>query len=199
MIRKHDRNGVVLEVPRNYDKDPPSSYIWHREEDLPRFLDGHTITKYGKEIDGRKSNFYRAEALFGRMMRDAVKPLTNVFGELEQVAEFIFDVWSTAWWQRRYEKSSVHIKDGRGTHNAISWPNGSLTLPRMRRNPLTVLHEMIHFTVPKPHSAHGRLFCARFKEIVGWYWGDDAERALAESYRWRNVKWHPHHDPPEGY
>lgn len=199
MITEHDRNGIILEVNRDYEKDPPSSYVWHQKDELPRFLDGNKLTKYGAEVDGKKSNFYSAEALFSRLMRDEVTPRTNVFGDLENVADFISDIWSTAWWQRRYRKSRIHIKDGRRARRAIAWHNGKMTLPRRMRNPLTVLHELIHFTVPQPHAGHGRLFCARFKEIVGWYWDDDAENALADAYRSRNVKWHPHHNPPEKY
>lgn len=199
MICEKEGNGITLEVNRNYSKNPPKSYVWHNPEDLPRFLDGHKLTKFGYETDSRRSNFYRAENYFCFIMKDDISPRKNVFGSLENTAKFISNIWTSSWWQKRYDTLWTHIKDGRGTKRPKAWFDGKLTLPRKARNPLTVLHELTHLTTPKPHAGHGRLFCSRFKEIVGWVWGSETENILKKCYQSKNVKWYPHHKIPKKY
>lgn len=203
MIDPHPRNGFYIYVRRDYAHDPPTSYTWHDPECIPRYLNGHSKDEHGREYDSRKQNFYDAErdwaeragivtwGALGYEQEEEASVLT-----LKETAEFIEDVWSRAWWQRRYDVLDAHLKDGRGAKRAIAFQSGDLSIKRGHRNPATILHELTHLATDDPHAWHGRLFAARFREIVGWYFGDEEQHILTECYRRHGVKWHPNRSSP---
>lgn len=187
------RNGFLVNMTREYDHDPPTSYPWHDPAKESRYLEGNKVTKRGRETDSRRSNLYRAESMFAKMMD--VPRFRPEFDSLEAVADYVRDLLRRAWWQRRYKRLTIHVKDGRGGYNARASHGGStIQLPRRSRSRLVLLHELTHTVVtPKrlPHASHGRLFAARFRELVGWEFGDTKREALTLAYRENNVKWHP--------
>lgn len=197
MIREHEQEGIILEVPRSYEKDPPSD-AWHQEEELPRFLEGNEIVEPGVEEDVQRSNFYSAEIWFYKDV-EKIESYENTIGSLRDVANFISNIWSSKWWQKRYDKLSTRIISISDDELATATFEGNLLLPSDSKNPESILHELIHFTTPKPHAGHGRLFCARFKEVVGWYWGEEVEDELKEIYELKDIKWRPRDRAPKKY
>lgn len=204
MIKRHSRNGYIIHVEQEYKHDPPTSYTCHDPSAIPRYLNGHSHDKYGRERDSRKQNFYDAQKAWAertgivtwKALGYNQQEEAAVFS-LEETAQFIEDIWSRAWWQRRYYFLSTHLKDGRGAKRAIAFDSGDLSIKRGHRNPATILHELIHLVTNAPHAWHGRLFAARFREIVGWHFGKEAKQVLTDAYRQHNVKWHPHHSAPD--
>lgn len=191
-IGRRSRNGrlYVLEVQatRRYDWDPPAK-SYHGKVDLDRYLDGHTLTKFGKERDSRRQNFYGAQ----RKAKESIS--TESFDSLDETARFVGDILRRAWWQRRYPICAVTLKPGYGARRASAKGRYTIVLPKRMRTEWTVLHELIHITVSKPHAGHGRLYAARFLEIIRWHFGDETAQELKEAYRDHNVKWHPRRSP----
>lgn len=122
--------------------------------------------------------------------------------KMHNVCMMIEHVVSSAWFQRRYGTWGVALHDGRGSRRGgarrifppTPFPSRWMRLrfPVFARMTHYVLHELIHPPVPKPHAPHGRLFCNRYLEIVGWHMGGDAMMDLQKAYRAHNVKWYPH-------
>lgn len=191
-IKRRSRNGrlYVLDVraTRRYEFDPPAK-SYHGEVDLDRYLDGHTLTKSGNERDSRRQNLYNAEKRVKRSI------YTEPFDSLDETAQFVGDILHRAWWQRRYTCSCVGVRPGYGAKRGLQKLGTQIVLPEHARNQWYILHELIHITVPKPHAGHGRLYAARFLEIIRWHFGDDTARKLKEAYRDQNVKWHPRNSP----
>lgn len=193
-IKRQARNGRLhgLDVfaPYRYEVDSPAK-SFHGDVDLDRFLDGRSHTKCGRERDSRRQNLYDAQ-------RDAQKSISiESFESLRETARFVGDILRRAWWQRRYQNTSVFLKPGYGARRGKAKGRHTILLPNPQRTDLMVLHELIHHTVPAPHAGHGRLYCARFLEIIGWHYGEEAREALKSAYRKQNVKWHPRHAPPD--
>lgn len=182
--------GWVVRATDRYEFDPPAK-SYHDGADLDRYLDGRSPTKYGKERDSRRQNLYNAQS----MAKESVS--IDTFESLKDTAQFVGDILQRAWWQRRYRLGMVTLKPGYGAKRGKAHPPRTLVLPRYARTEWSVLHELIHLVVPRPHAGHGRLYCARFLEIVGWHFGDEAEEALKSAYRDQNVKWYPRHSPPD--
>lgn len=191
-IDRRSRSGrlYVLEVQatRRYDWDPPAK-SYHGKVDLDRYLDGHTLTKHGNERDSRRQNLYNAEKKVERSID------TESFDSLEETARFIGDILRRAWWQHRYACSGVGVRPGYGAQRGLQKSETQIVLPERARKEWAILHELIHITVPKPHAGHGRLFAARFLEIIRWHFGDEIGQELKEAYRKENVKWHPRRSP----
>ena len=198
-IKRQARNGRLhgldVPAPRRYEIDPPSK-SFHGDVNLDRFLDGRSHTRCGVERDSRRQNLYDAQ-------REAQKTIsTKSFESLRETARFAGDILQRAWWQRRYPFCAVTLKPGYGTRRGLAGTQGvagtyhTIVLPKSKRTDRVVLHELIHHTVPAPHAWHGRLYCARFLEIIGWHYGEEAREALKSAYREQNVKWHPRHAPP---
>lgn len=188
-------SNVNFSVDRRFQRDFPTSYSCHG--DVRRYLDGHSETKWGHERDSRRQNLYDAERAFSNRTDVARFPWEKPDTTLEEVADFVKDICSSAWWQRRYDTLNWTIHDGRGMKNARGGTRrsgGIMKLPRKARTPLVILHEMTHTVIPKPHAHHGRLFAARFAELIGWRLGDHYETVLKECYRDHNVKFHPHNE-----
>jgi len=199
-IERRSRNGRLFSLDvhatRRYEVDPPAK-SYHGAVDLDRYLNGHSHTKYGKERDSRRQNLYDAQ-------REAQKSIsTKSFESLRETAQFVGDILRRAWWQRRYPFRAVTLKPGYGTRRGLAGTQGfagtyhTIVLPNPQRTNWIVLHELIHHTVPAPHANHGRLYCARFLEIVGWHFGGETEETLKSAYREQNVKWHPRQAPPD--
>lgn len=188
---------IDVHPDKRYSVDPPQKPYHGSCKDFSgefkRYLEGNSQTKYDREIDGRKQNLYDAEKNVYPNIH------TGDFESLLETAEFVGDVIRRAWWQRRYLCRYVGLRPGYGATRGIQKSAAQIVLPKRVRNQWYVLHELIHITVPKPHAAHGRLFCARFLEIVRWHFGDEVGRQLKEAYQSNNVKHHPHHNPPENY
>jgi putative metallohydrolase (TIGR04338 family) len=187
---------IRVTLNRNYEYDPPKTATPHGDTGhLNRYLDGHTKTKYGHERDSRRQNLYDAEQALARRTDLSRFPWDAPDVSLEEVAGFVEDICSKAWWQRRYKTIDWTIHDGRGMRNARGgnrWWGGVMKLPSRARTPLVILHEMSHAVVPSPHAHHGRLFAARMAELIGWHFGEEYEKTLKDCYREHNVKWHPH-------
>jgi len=161
------------------------SHPRHRLADLPRFLEGNQLKRDRTETDSQRQKLY-----------DAQRKVTGgeTYSEMEEVAREVAGILSKAWWQRRYATGSVTLRPGNGARRASAKGNsvsGSLNLPKFGRCERTIIHELIHLTVPVPHAWHGRLFASRYLEAVYWRLGDAAGDTLKEGYREENVKWHP--------
>lgn len=200
-FERHGSMYLTVTAERRVDHAPPTSYTWHDPAERDRYLDGHSRTKHGKEFDSRRQNLYNAERAWHT--RTGKKTWATVgreractLGDLENVAAVVGDIMATAWWQRRYRKIHTRLYPGTGARRAVATWNGYLRFPRGMRNRPVVLHELIHLTVPKPHAGHGRLYAARFLEIVGWFYGDHDRDVLKDCYREHNVKWYPNRTAP---
>ncbi len=186
--QKHGRNlrGHKVKTKRDYSgKDKPKT-VRHLH-DTEYYLDGKSRTKYGVETDSRRSNLYDAQSAIGVGKR---------FDNIKRVAKMVERIISTAWWQRRYDATEFVVQRYQCTRAACAehWGFHRLRFPSHQYQERTVLHELIHATVSAPHAGHGRLYCARYLEIVGWWWNDDVKDRLREGYRENNVKWHPHNE-----
>jgi len=178
----------MVKPKRDYsDKDRPKT-VRHLH-DTQYYLDGKTRTKYGVERDSRRSNLYAAQ----RYMT-----VGETFATIRDVAKMVESIISTAWWQRRYDQTTFVVQRYQCTRAACASPPWHsfhrLRFPRHQFQERTVLHELIHATVPGPHAGHGRLYCARYLEIVGWWFDQDVYDDLLAGYRNENVKWHPHNE-----
>lgn len=164
-----------------YDSHPR-----HCLQELPRFLGGNSLTNDNQEIDSQRQKLY-----------DAQKPVDDYsaqFTEMESVAYEVADILRSAWWQRRYGTGTIILRPGNGARRANAKGDsvsGNLNFPRFSRHQRTIIHELIHLTVPRPHAPHGRLYASRYLEAISWRLGSDAGDALKEGYRKENVKWHP--------
>jgi len=164
----------------SYDSHPR-----HRLADLPRFLEGNQLKRDRTETDSQRQKLYDAQ----REVPDG-----ETYAEMGEVAREVAGILSKAWWQRRYATGQVTLRPGNGARRASARGNsadGRLNFPKFGRTQRTIVHELIHLTVPPPHAWHGRLFASRYLEAVCWRLGDAAGSALKEGYREENVKWHP--------
>lgn len=180
----------IVRSSRRYGFDPPKK-SYHGGVDPDRYLEGHSLTKYGKELDSRRQNLYDAQ----NVAKESIS--IDSFESLKDTAQFVGDILRRAWWQRRYRLNMITLKPGYGAKRATAQSPRTLTFPEHARTEWSVLHELIHLTIPRPHAGHGRLYCARFLEIVGWHFGDEAEQTLKSAYREQNVKWHPRQAPSD--
>lgn len=162
------------------DLSNPPTYIKHSR----RYLDGTTIRKRGTEYDGQRQKLYDAERCCTRGKE------FKTFRQAERYFEKILD---SAWFNRRFDRPSVTLKEGSGNGSAYWW--GSDTIRLSTKNHLCeriLIHELIHTLVPLPHSGHGRLFCSIYLDFVRHYMGEDAYDQLLKGYRKHNVKYQPH-------
>ncbi len=173
-----------VNVDRGWDAGY-DSHPRHRLVDQPRFLQGNTLTRDKKETDSQRQKLYDAQ----RRVTDG-----SVLHEIEDVAWEVYDIISKAWWQRRYATGRIKLRPGNGARRANAKGNshsGNLNFPRSARCQRTIIHELVHLTVPVPHAGHGRLYASRYLEAVYWRLGENAGDTLKEGYRRENVKWHP--------
>jgi putative metallohydrolase (TIGR04338 family) len=164
----------------SYDSHPR-----HRLAHLPRFLEGNQLKRDRTETDSQRQKLYDAQHK---------APVGEEFDSMKEVAREVAGILSKAWWQRRYATGSVTLRPGNGARRARAKGNsvsGNITFPRRHRRERSIIHELIHLTVPVPHAWHGRLYASRYLEAVCWRMGEEAGRALKEGYREENVKWHP--------
>jgi len=183
-IEKIGRGKWRVDVDRGWSVSY-NSHPRHRLEELPRFLEGNRLTKDNKETDSQRQKLYDAQ----RRVTDG-----RCFSEMEEVANAVVEILRKAWWQRRYGSGPIVLRPGSGARRANAKgnaANGNLNLPKFGRCERTILHELIHLTVPKPHAGHGRLYASRYLEAVSWWLGPDAGDRLREGYREENVRWHP--------
>jgi hypothetical protein len=188
------RNGrlsaIGVKVDHRYEVDPPQKPFLRRSEEessynqepFSRYLEGHSRTKHGREIDGRRQNLYDAE----RQVKADLEQKS--FESLEKTAEFLAEIMRTAWWQRRYRCRRLKIKPGYGARRGYQKGGSVILLPKRARNKWYALHELTHVTVPKPHSWHGRLYVSRLMEIVGWHFGSEVLSAFREACTDHNVR-----------
>lgn len=182
---KNGWHGLVVAAQRSYERQPPKR-VYHQRSESRRYLNGFEKDQYGREIDSRKQKFYDAEQWVteGEDLK-----------ELEDIAAYIEDIIRRAWWQRRYGILKFVIADGRGSRRSgcrFTRDGMRVRFPRHRRFEREVLHEITHAVVPKPHAWHGRLFAARFLELIRWRMGKGWAETLKKGYRREGVKWHPH-------
>lgn len=179
---KHGR--YLVDTEREWDADYDSAPM-HRIKDRPRFLEGNKLTKGLQETDSQRQKLY-----------DAQKKITDghSYDTMSGVATEVAEIIGSAWWQRRYGTGAIKLMPGRGSRRAHAKGkviDGKLTFPTFSRNQRTIIHELIHLTVPRPHAPHGRLYASRYLEAVSWRLGQEAGEALREAYREKNVRWHP--------
>lgn len=183
-IEKVGRGKWRVDVDRGWSVSF-DSHPRHQLEELPRFLEGNRLTRSNKETDSQRQKLY-----------DAQSRITDgrCFSDMEEVAHFVCDILRKAWWQRRYGSGPIVLRPGSGARRANAKGNtvsGKLNLPRFGRCEQTIIHELIHLTVPKPHAGHGRLYASRYLEAVSWWLGPDVGDKLRDAYREENVRWHP--------
>ena len=173
-----------VNVDRGWDADY-DSHPRHRLVDQPRFLEGNQLTRDKTETDSQRQKLYDAQ----RYVTDG-----QLYDSMEEVAREVYDIISKAWWQRRYGTGRIKLRPGNGARRANargSSVSGNLNFPRFSRHQRTIIHELIHLTVPVPHAWHGRLYASRYLEAIYWRLGEDAGDSLKEGFREENVKWHP--------
>jgi hypothetical protein len=161
------------------DLSNPPTYI----KSSRRYLDGTTIRKRGDEYDGQRQKLYDAEDECTR---------GKEFKTFRQAERYLEKVLDSAWFNRRFNNPRVTLRPGRGRGIAC-YSNGSIRLSTKNHMwERILLHELVHSLVPKPHSGHGRLFCAIYLDFVRHYMGEDAYDELLAGYRKQNVKYQPH-------
>jgi len=186
---------IRIEADRSKELSPPDK-TYHGAVDLRLFLDGYEHTQFGVERDMQRQRLYRAQ----RFMIDHTDPETFKISrrELEYSALFIALVLQTAWWQRRYDVLNLTVRPGYGAKSATAattnYGANRITLPISGRNRRTILHELIHLTVPQPHAGHGRLYCARYLEAITRVFGSSVGNTLREGYLLHDVRFQPRFD-----
>lgn len=147
--------------------------------------------------DSQRSRLYRAEVVLANTF-DAPR-----FPGLASVNLYYSKLLCSAWFQWRYRLGKVEIRDGRGRNSAcadVQWrghetiPTGVIWLPRWARNEPTMLHELAHCCCDatpdgRREAAHGWRFAQVYLELVRRQMGQDAERALRESFRKHRVRY----------
>lgn len=162
---------IEVQADQRFPQSPPDR-SYHGAIDLRRYLSGHSKTIRRTERDSYRQRLYDAEKKAG--LRD----LSRDFEDLLSCAKFVGQIIRHRWWQTRYDVRCVLLTPGYGAKSAAAsgsgFSCGRVRLPKNGRNDKTILHELIHLTVPKPHAGHGRLYAARYVEIIGAYFGADA-------------------------
>lgn len=172
--------------------------------DSVRFLDGHSLTKYGDEIDSQRQNLYDAQGVIYRRYSETLD-------SVKKCQKYIDYILGLKWFQRRWPVSSVRVigsdqlkrpanarrfYQGGGSWD---WRYNHDTRIKVRRSgvkKVTLLHELAHMLVPHPHAGHGRLYCRTFLELVRWRFGDDAYKTMKQSFRDHNVNYSPKRTAP---
>lgn len=162
------------------DLSNPPTYIKHSR----RYLDGTTIRNRGTEYDGQRQKLYNAENTCTRGQE---------FKTFRQAEKYLEKILESAWFNRRFNNPGVTLLEGSGKSSAFY--HGSRRIRLSTKNHMCeriLIHELVHALVPKPHSGHGRLFCAIYLDMVRHYLGEEAYDQLLKGYRKYNVKYQPH-------
>lgn len=172
---------------------------WH---ELP-FDRWHNSPRGCIEKDFQRSRCYSAEGA----VRSSI-PNNPQFKTVEECQTFIDSVMSKAWFKRRFPGKSMGFKvipwgrivvqDGRGSYRARAW-RGRMAIPNWARNPLVLLHELIHCVTPVSVGCpHGRYWARAFLSAVRHQMGKEAHNMLRDSFRTKRVKFHPKRIVSEG-
>jgi putative metallohydrolase (TIGR04338 family) len=156
---------------------------------------------YGAPRDSQRSKVYRAEGVLKHHRTKTFKVGGKTwsgatYADLKDVKAYVDKLVGSAWFKRRWPNvRSVEVNDGRGRQSAGGeggWRR-QITLPRHMRRQEIVLHELAHVLTDaefgrKNAAPHGREFARTLLTLVRHEMGDEAWRALKDSFRTHKVK-----------
>lgn len=153
-----------------------------------RYLDGHSLDRFGREMDSRRQKLYDAE-------RGVSKG--ESFKTVAQCQRYIDRLTSLQWFVRRFGEMTVKVEATQGFRKSYCRGKGDGALIRIlpeHQNQRVLIHELTHALVPAPHAGHGRLFCKIYAELVRFELGEAVYKQLLAGYRKQNVKYTPHRE-----
>lgn len=157
-------------------------------KDAARYLDGHSLDRFGREVDSRRQKLYDAERFVDK---------GDSFKTIAQCQRYIDRLTSLQWFVRRFGKMNVKVEATQGFRKSYCRGKGDGALIRIlpvHQNQRVLIHELTHALVPAPHAGHGRLFCRIYAELVRFELGEAAYKDLIAEYRKQNVKYTPHRE-----
>jgi hypothetical protein len=124
--------------------------------------------------DTQKQRVYDSE--------DVIDKTTTVFKNVAEMQEFVDSILQARWFQSRWGRTRITVKDGRGRRNACGG-YGVIKMPLWSRSRTVILHEVAHCLTPNHYAAHGPEFAGVFLFLVRQVMGAEAGAKLLESYR----------------
>lgn len=135
--------------------------------------------------DSQKSRLYVAERLALMSSPNNIRHET-----VPEIRKFLAKVVKTKWYQKRFPKKDLVIKDGRRTRSALCtsyvWCM-DLNFPRWSRSTYIILHEFAHGLVSNGKAAHGPEFCGVFLELVRKFMSKEDALRLEETFKEKKV------------
>lgn len=139
------------------------------------------------ERDSQRKRVYQAELVFEQEWGSGEK-----FSCIKGCQEYANKVVASSYWQKRFPYiKSIRVKHKRGKTALATFSMGLIQLPIHFYNELTLLHELAHHVVPRPHAPHGPLWCAVYADLVKEFLGEKASDQLAASFAKGRVKYGP--------
>ncbi len=143
--------------------------------------------KEGWERDSQRKRVYDAERTFEEAY-GAGKTLSSI----KECQDYANKALNCDYWRIRYPYiRNVKIRRSKGKHAMSTFFWGLIELPPHFFNELTILHELAHHVVPRPHAHHGPLWCAVYVDLVREFLDKELAANLVKAFQDGRVRFGP--------
>lgn len=141
----------------------------------------------GWERDSQRKRVYDAEHAF-----EEVNGAGKILLSIDECQDCINKTLKCEYWRTHYPYiKSVKAVLSKGKHAMSTFFWGLIELPPHFFNELTILHELAHHVVPRPHAHHGPLWCAVYVDLVREFLDKELAANLVKAFQDGRVRFGP--------
>jgi putative metallohydrolase (TIGR04338 family) len=114
--------------------------------------------------DYQRQKVYDAESKVSEFTYNAIHDKLPTV-EWEYLQKYVLEMTQKPWFQARYPRQTIRVKDGRRCRRAHGG-YGTIWMPKWSRSPMIILHEIAHAVSYMAADKHGPTYCGHYLYLV---------------------------------